>query len=87
MATGQELTALVQRRDRLRENVQRVKGRLDSAQKELSSVEEELRAKKVDPSQIDTVIAQLEQRLAQEIQTLTGLVEQAEAKLKPFLED
>lgn len=79
------LAALVQRRDRLKESVQRVQGRLDSARAELSSVEEECRRKKVDPEKIDAVIDQLKTRLDTEVVRLTGLIEQAEAQVAPFL--
>jgi len=86
MATGKDLTALVQRRDRLRESVQRVQGRLDSARQDFAAVEEECRKKKVDPDQIDTVIARLEQRLEAEVANLTAQLGQAETQLMPYLE-
>jgi len=85
--TGQDLTALVQRRDTLRENIQRVRGRLDSARQELADTEAECRSKKVDPDKIDTVITQLEQRLETEVTDLSARLEQAEIQVAPFLEE
>lgn len=81
------LNALIQRRDRLRENVQRVQGRLDSARRELALVEDECRKKKVDPQQIDAVIDQLQQRLTQETARLAQAMSDAEGKIAPFLEE
>ncbi len=87
MATGKEIAELVQRRDKVRESIQRVRGRLDSARQEQMAVEEECRKRKVDPDKIDAVITQLEQRLETEISGLTSELEQAEAQVKPYLEE
>ena len=80
-----DLTDLVQRRDNLRANTQRIQGRLESAQTELATVESECRAKKIDPATIDTVISQLEGRLVSEKQSLSEQIEAAEAQIKPYL--
>jgi len=87
MTTGMEITGLVQRRDKLRESVQRVRGRLDSARQEQAAVVEECRKKKVDPEEIDSVILKLEQRLDAEVQSLSAQIEQAEAQVRPYLEE
>lgn len=87
MVDSKELAGLIQRRDQLRETVQRVKGRLDSARVELQSVEEECRKKKVVPEKIDEIITQLEQRLETEVKALTEQITLAETQVAPFLED
>ncbi len=81
------IDALVVRRDRLRENVQRVKGRLDSARADLASVEEECLKKKVDPEKIDVVIDQLTTSLESEITRLQDMITLAESQVAPFLEE
>lgn len=85
MSTANKLADLVQRRDSLRDNIHRVRGRLESAQTELRDVEEECRAKKIDPEKIDAVISQLDERLATEVRKLTDQIEAAEAQIQPFL--
>ena len=86
MADQKDLTALVQRRDKLRENIQRVKGRLDRSREELTEINDECKRKKVDPEKIDDVIAQLTQRLDSEVQKLTDEIRQTEEKVAPFLD-
>jgi len=82
-----QISALLVRRDKLRTQVDRVQGRLDSAKTELAAAEEECRKRKVDPAEIDKVISQLETRLSAETATLTAKIEAAEAKVAPFLKE
>jgi predicted nucleic acid-binding Zn-ribbon protein len=84
---GTQLESLVKRRDRLREQKQRIQGRLDSARSELATIEEECVRRKVDPEKIDAVISQLEQKLADEISSLERRMAEAEAQVAPFLEE
>lgn len=86
MSGQTDLTELVQRRDKLKEDAQRVRGRLDLARAEKTRVEEELRKKKVDPDKVDAVVEQLQQRLDTEVQTLKTKIADSEAKLAPYLE-
>lgn len=83
----EKLTALIQRRDRVKENVQRIQGRLDIARSDLAASEEDCRKHKVDPNKIDEVIAQLTSRFNAETAALTNKIEAAEAKVAPFLKE
>ena len=78
---------LVQRRDRLQANVQRIQGRRDAAATELASVEEECRKKKVDPAKIDETIATLTSKLTTETNALEAKIKAAEEKVAPFLKE
>ena len=82
-----QLPLLIQRRDKVRENVQRVQGRLDSAKTELAAAEEECRKRKVDPAKIDEVIATLTARLTAETAALAAKIEAAENKVAPYLKE
>lgn len=82
-----KITALIQRRDRLQANVQRVKGRLDSARSELAASEEDCRNRKVDPSNLDDIITKLEARLATETANFESKLTAAEAKVAPYLKE
>jgi hypothetical protein len=81
------LAGLITRRDAVRESVQRVRGRLDSARSELEASEEECRKRKVDPDKINEVIATLTARLATETAALAAKIEAAEAKVAPYLKE
>ena len=77
--------AAVKKRDKLAKDVTRLQGRMEEAQRNLQSVEDECRAKKFEPDQIDTVIEQLEKRYEAQIEELERANEEIEQKLKPYL--
>ena len=81
------LSALIQRRDKVRETVQRASGRLDSAKADLAAAEDECRKRKVDPAKIDDVIKTLTQRLDAEMASLETKIEAAEKKVAPYTEN
>lgn len=83
----EQLEALVERRDSLRESVGNVKGRLTAARESLTEVEDECKKRKVAPDQLGGAIKQLEDRYDQEVGELTQRIETAEASVQPFLED
>jgi len=64
--------------------VERLKGRLEEAETNLAAVEDECRAKKIEPSQIDEAIAKLETRFEKEMKTLQAAMTKAESALEPF---
>ena len=82
----EQLDALLERRDTLRENVSNIKGRLTAAREDQEAVENECKKRKVAPDQLDGAIQQLEERYDQEVGTLTQGIEAAEGSMKPFLE-
>lgn len=79
------LDAAIKKRDRLKDDVARVKGRLDSARADLATVEGECRKRGVEPDQLDATIEQLKARYAAGVQQAEAEVAQAEQALAPFL--
>lgn len=82
----QRLEAVIARRDKTREAVQRVKGRLDHARTELAAVEEECRKRGVPPEQLDTVIEKLGAKYDVAVAELERHVAVAEKEIAPYLE-
>ena len=72
------------RRPEIVSKVERLKGRLEEAETNLAAVEDECRAKKIEPNQIDEAIAKLEARFEKEMKTLQSAMDSAEAALEPF---
>jgi uncharacterized protein YfcZ (UPF0381/DUF406 family) len=81
----QELEAVLTRRKKVTEAVERLKGRKEQAQSNLEQIEEECRAKKIDPSKIDEVIQQLEDKYKNLIEELDRDTQEAERSLAPFV--
>ena len=79
-----QLQDATRRRTAIAAKVERLKGRLEEAEANLSSVEEECRSKKIEPEQLDEAINKLEQRFAKELETLQAAMKDAEAALEPF---
>ena len=77
----------VQRRDSLRDKLSRLQGRLESARSRLQEVEERCRNKKIDPDQIDTLIARVERVLEERVTAIEQKIQGAEDQLSPYLEE
>ena len=75
----------IERRDTLAKGVQRVKGRLEAARKELETVEAKCREKGVDPEALDDAIQKLEARYEAEVEDLEDQLTKAEASLRPYV--
>ena len=84
-ARKKELDVLLQRRDQLRDKVQRVSGRLDSARQTLKEVEDECLRRKVPPEKLDEAIAKLEERFDNAVADLKTNIEAAEAAVTPYV--
>lgn len=80
------LERAIKKRDELAASRQRIVGRLEAAQAALAAVEEECRAKGVDPSKIDSTLEALEARYRTQVQDLETQVAAAEQAITPFLE-
>ena len=81
----QQLEDVVQRRTKVAESIERLKGRKEQAEQNLSAVKAECREKKIDPDKIDTIIQQLENKYREIVETLTKDTEEAERKIEPFV--
>jgi|SaaInlStandDraft_6_1057023.scaffolds.fasta_scaffold116418_1 predicted nucleic acid-binding Zn-ribbon protein len=83
----QVLDGLLARRDTARDNVSRVKGKLDAARTELDEVVDECKRRKVKPEKLGEAIGTLETRLDEAVTDLRSEVEQAEQAVQPFLSE
>ena len=85
MDDKERLDRLIKRRDKVKANIQRVKGRLEAARTDVASVEEECRSRGVEPSQLDTAIRRLSDRYEEVVEDLETRIQQSEEALKPFI--
>jgi chromosome segregation ATPase len=81
----QELEDVRQRRKKVAETLERLRGRKEQAEASLAAVEEECRAKNIDPEKIDDIIAQLEDKYRGIVEELKKDTEAAERALAPFV--
>jgi len=77
----------VKRRDKLASEVQRMKGRLESAQQSLEAVERECRDRKIEPDHLDKAIESLSERYTQAVSDIENEITTAETALQPYLND
>jgi len=77
----------VKRRDKLASEVQRMKGRLESAQQSLETVERECRDRKIEPDQLDKAIESLSGRYTKAVSDIENETTTAETALQPYLND
>jgi archaellum component FlaC len=85
-ARKKKLDALVERRNKCLQDIQRVSGRLDLAKKDRDQVEAECRAKNVDPNKLDEIIQRLLEKFDTELSLLDTQLTQVEKDIAPFLE-
>jgi len=81
----QELEDVRRRRKRVADSLERLRGRKEQAEASLAAVEEECRAKKIDPEKIDDIIQQLEDKYRGIVEELKKDTEAAERALEPFV--
>jgi chromosome segregation ATPase len=81
----QELEDVRRRRKSVAETLERLKGRKEQAETSLAAVEEECRAKNIDPEKIDEIIEQLENKYREIVEALKKDTEAAEQALAPFV--
>jgi len=82
-----DLDAAVRRRDRLQGEIQKAKGRLESARKAVDSIVEECRENDVDPKKIDQTIEALERGIRDNLSVINEQLDQVEEGIAPFLEN
>lgn len=81
----QELDKTLARRKKVAEAFERLRGRKEQALQNLQAVEEECRAKNIDPDKIDAIIEQLEGKYREQVTQLKKDTEEAERQLAPFV--
>jgi len=81
----EQLEDVIKRRKKVTETLERLKGRKEQAQANLEAVEEECRAKNIDPEKIDDIIQQLEDKYRTIVEELTKDIAEAERKIEPYV--
>ncbi len=79
-----QLQAATKRRAQVVSKIERLRGRLEEAEANLETVESEIRAKKIQPEQLDETILKLEERFAKELEKLEDAISNAESSLEPY---
>ena len=74
-------------RDRLSQEVQRIAGRKEPAEKALEKVEGEIRERKLNPDTLEQTLETLEQAYAQEVEAFEKAVNEAQEALSPYMEN
>lgn len=80
----QELERILQRREQVKAELGRLRGRKEQAEKSLRAVEEEIRARGIEPDEIEGKLQQLEERYRAVVQELERDTDAAERALIPF---
>lgn len=79
------MDAVVARRDSVQQNLQRIRGRLDQAKKELADIDAECRAKGLDPEKLEETLTALIEQYDIDFASFEASVAQAEKDITPFL--
>jgi predicted nucleic acid-binding Zn-ribbon protein len=83
----QRLQDAIEKRDQLASDAQRIAGKKEAAEKSLKDVEDEIRAKNLDPDNLDDTIKQLDSSFSEAVQKFETDVNSAEEALAPYLEN
>lgn len=81
-----KLDELNERRSSLLNKIERIKGRKEQGETRLKELEAECKELGVDPEDIEETVAALETRLQKSLFDLEKDMEEAEARMAPFLE-
>jgi uncharacterized protein (UPF0335 family) len=87
LTLDERLTAAVRRRSEIAAEVQRLDGRKEAALSSLRDVEDEIRAKGLDPDTLEKTVSDLKSRLESEVSELEATLETAAQALAPFQEN
>lgn len=80
------LNELLERQKRLESSVSRIEGRVEEAKERLSALEEECKAKGVDPNALGEVISKLEIKIEKMTAEYENDLNDAEAKINQIME-
>jgi len=81
------LRVAISLRDRLSAEAQRISGKKEAAEQALAKVREEIKAKKIDPDNLDETITKLEGAYTQAVGAFEAEVSSAKEALKPYMEN
>lgn len=85
MDTDQKLAAALKRRTDQNADIQRLRGKLESARANLLAVEKECRDKNLDPAKIDDMLQALEAKYEKAVDEFAKQVAEADKALAPYL--
>lgn len=80
------LKKALETRERLKSETQRVLGRKESAEKALREIEDEIRAKNLDPDTLEEKVILLTKAYEEELSKVELSLTEAQSALNPFLE-
>lgn len=80
------LEEALSRKQKLIQTLQRLEGRLDAAKSDKMKIEQQIREKKIEPSNLGNVIQSLSERKTTLLQQLEADLIAAENSLQPYLE-
>lgn len=83
----QRLAAAIEKRDRCSKAASRIQGQKDQSERALKKVREEIKAKNLDPDDLDATIVTLMEAYNAAVKTFEADVEAAEQSLKPYMEN
>jgi chromosome segregation ATPase len=81
----QELEQVLKRRKTVASEIERLKGRREQADATKQSLEDECRAKKIDPDKIEETLTKLEEKYSALVEELKRDTEAAEVALAPYV--
>ena len=84
MELDARLKKAISTRDRLAEEVNKIEARRELAQKNLADVEAEIRAKGIDPDQIDEKVRELEEAYAAALTKFEAELDDLDKALAPY---
>jgi chromosome segregation ATPase len=84
MELDARLKQAISTRDRLAEEVNKIEARRELAQKNLADVEAEIRAKGIDPDQIDEKVRELEEAYAAALTKFEAELDDLDNALAPY---
>jgi chromosome segregation ATPase len=84
MDTESKLRDLLKKRNKLKSDIERLKGRREAAIKERDRLRQECTDKGVDPDKLDEIIPGLEAKLEGAVEQIKQNIEEAENQLRPL---
>ena len=78
------LESAVERRRQAASRTERIKGRLEEARTNLDGVEEQCRARKIDPDKIDEAVGKLQERYAAAVSAIEDDLTKVEEAIRPY---
>ena len=83
----QRLARALERREKLSADIQRIQGKKEAAEKQLSDLRSEIQDKKLNPDNLDTLVAELEAAYIAAVENLEAGLQEAKSQLQPYLEN